>query len=248
MIRKILPARLLAGLCAALISQGWAADSWRLLDPENVLLIETAKGRIVLEMRPDMAPLSVARVKLLSREKLYDGLQFHRVIPGFVAQTGNPDNRDGGASTHPDLALESVFSLTPGHGEQFVLMASDASAGLLGSVPFQGAPMSSVAKSGKTLRAWGAYCAGVAGMGRQESRDSANSEIFFMLDAARRLDRDYTVWVSGGIGAGGIESADTGRTGHPGGSHDDGKGISRLAARDTPQCKSAGRRRLASLN
>lgn len=184
---------MLFGLAA--LAPGLSQASWRELDPEQVLVIDTSKGAIMVEMRPDMAPQSVARVKLLSREKVYDGLQFHRVISDFVAQTGNPDNRDGGASAHPNLPPEFIFKLTLNSGEQLTTRASDATQGLLGSVPFQGTPI----KTGQAdkvapLRAWGAYCAGVAGMGRQEDRSTGNSEVFFMLQPARRLDRDYSVW------------------------------------------------------
>ena len=58
-------------------------------DPENTLLIETTKGRVVIEMRPDLAPNHVAHIKKLAREGLYDGVVFHRVIDGFMAQTGD---------------------------------------------------------------------------------------------------------------------------------------------------------------
>ena len=122
-------------------------------------------------MRPEFAPLAVQRVKLLAREKVYDGLQFHRVIAGFVDQTGNPDNRDGGVSAHPDLAPEFQLS---GAGLGTIPPPPPAPDGL--------------------VRGWGAYCAGVVGMGRQAEPASANSEIFFMREAARRLDHEYTVW------------------------------------------------------
>ena len=69
------------------------------LDPANTLVIETSKGRIVVEMAPLLAPKAVERVKRLAREGVYDGLKFHRVIAGFVDQTGNPNNHDGGTSS-----------------------------------------------------------------------------------------------------------------------------------------------------
>lgn len=164
-----------------------AAQDWQRLDPAQVLVIDSSAGTIYVEMRPDMASLAVARIKQLAREGVYDGLQFHRVIAGFVAQTGNPNNRDGGVSKHPDLAPEFVFKMRPDGGALIAGQSSDAVRGLLGSVPFEGVPAASA-------RAWGAYCTGVAGMGRQDDKNSANSEIFFMLAPARRLDRDYTVW------------------------------------------------------
>jgi peptidylprolyl isomerase len=159
------------------------------------LIIDTNKGRLILEMRSDMAPKSVERVKLLAREKIYDGLQFHRVIANFVAQTGNPNNKDGGASSYPNLPPEMMFKHKLGSGETLASVSSDAASGFLGSVPFQSTPITDVIRSESgILRTWGAHCPGVAGMGRNEARDSANSELYFMLDSARRLDRDYTVF------------------------------------------------------
>src|SRR5688500_4664250 len=84
-------------------------SDWRPLDPENTLVMETSKGQVIVEMSPAMAPRAVERIRLLAREGTYDGLQFHRVFDGFVAQTGNPNNRDGGTSRHPDLPPEFQF-------------------------------------------------------------------------------------------------------------------------------------------
>ena len=169
-----------------------AAQAWRPLDPDNTLIVDTTKGRIVVEMRPEFAPLAVARVKLLARAHVYDGLLFHRVIDHFVDQTGNPNNHDGGVSANPDLAPEFTFRLDPS-AHSAVRTTGDAVDGFVGAAPFEGEAASARRADG-TLRAWGAYCPGVAGMGRQEAPGSANSEIFFMRDAARRLDHDYTVW------------------------------------------------------
>jgi peptidylprolyl isomerase len=58
--------------------------------PEDTLLIETSQGPVVVEMRPDLAPKHVARIKELARRGFYDGVVFHRVIDGFMAQTGDP--------------------------------------------------------------------------------------------------------------------------------------------------------------
>ncbi|MBO6521482.1 MAG: peptidylprolyl isomerase [Rhodospirillales bacterium] len=67
-------------------------------DPENTLYLELKTGRVVIEMRPDIAPNHVTRIKELVREKFYDGLLFHRVIEGFMAQTGDPDGNGTGGS------------------------------------------------------------------------------------------------------------------------------------------------------
>jgi len=177
---------------AALALIGAAPADWRPLDPENTLVIETTKGRVIVELRPEFAPKGVERIKLLAREHVYDGLQFHRVIDGFVAQTGNPNNRDGGTSSHPDLPPEFSFRLPPAAATA-VVERSDAQEGFVGATPFQAVSKAEQARGDGRLRGWGAYCPGVMGMGRQADPGSANSEIFFMRAPSRRLDHEYTV-------------------------------------------------------
>jgi peptidylprolyl isomerase len=179
----------LLALAGALLSLAASPKpGWTPLDPAELLVVDTTKGRIVVAMAPELAPKAVERVKLLAREGVYDGLQFHRVIEGFVDQTGNPNNRDGGTSSHPDLPPEFSFRIAPARAA-LVRRAADGVEGFAGAVPIAGA----LTPDGQ-LRGWGAYCAGVAGMGRQEGIGTANSEIFFMRAPARRLDHDYTVW------------------------------------------------------
>ena len=68
-------------------------------DPENTLLLETSKGPVVIEMRPDLAPGHVAQIKALARQGFYDGIKFHRGIAGFMAQTGDPNSKKGASNT-----------------------------------------------------------------------------------------------------------------------------------------------------
>ena len=75
-------------------------------DPENTLIIETTKGKVVIAMRPDLAPGHVAHIKKLAREGFYDGIVFHRVIEGFMAQTGCPKGQGTGGSKYPNLKAE----------------------------------------------------------------------------------------------------------------------------------------------
>ena len=75
-------------------------------DPENTLIIETTQGRVVVAMRPDLAPGHVAHIKKLAREGFYDGIVFHRVIEGFMAQTGCPQGSGTGQSKYPNLNAE----------------------------------------------------------------------------------------------------------------------------------------------
>ena len=76
-------------------------------DPENTLVMETSQGTTVIELRPDLAPNHVMRIKELAREGFYDGIVFHRVIDGFMAQTGDPTGTGRGGS---GVNLKSEFS------------------------------------------------------------------------------------------------------------------------------------------
>lgn len=92
-------------------------------DPENTLIMQTTKGQVIISLLPDLAPEHVARIKELAREEAYDGVVFHRVIPDFMAQTGdvkfgkkggesfNPSRAGMGGSDKPDLKAE--FSAVP---------------------------------------------------------------------------------------------------------------------------------------
>src|SRR5215211_7863045 len=83
---------LIAFLCAtpALAQQVPAG-----LDPQNTIYLETPHGRVVIKLRTDLAPQHAERIKTLAREKYYDNVPFHRVIPGFMAQTGDGQRGDG---------------------------------------------------------------------------------------------------------------------------------------------------------
>jgi peptidylprolyl isomerase len=75
-------------------------------EPDNILHMELKTGRVTIELRPDLAPGHVQRVKELTREGFYNGVVFHRVIPGFMAQTGDPTGTGTGGSKKPNLKAE----------------------------------------------------------------------------------------------------------------------------------------------
>lgn len=81
------------------------------IDKENALYLDLKFGRVVIKLRPDLAPNHVARIKKLTREGFYNGLKFHRVIAGFMVQTGDPRGDGTGGSKYPNLKAE--FSNTP---------------------------------------------------------------------------------------------------------------------------------------
>ena len=88
-------------------------------NPEDTLIIDTSKGNVVVEMRPDLAPNHVARIKELARQGFYDGVPFHRVIAGFMAQTGDPTGTGAGGSGQK---LQAEFNAEP-HTRGAVSMA-----------------------------------------------------------------------------------------------------------------------------
>ena len=93
-------------VCGAVLSGAAHAQQ----DPENTLYLDLEYGRVVIALRPDLAPKHVARIKELVRQKFYDGLVFHRVIEGFMAQTGDPRGTGTGGSGQK---LPAEFSREP---------------------------------------------------------------------------------------------------------------------------------------
>lgn len=172
-----------------------SAPDWRPLDPENALVIDTTKGRIIVEMAPDVAPKHVAQIKALARQQLYDGLTFFRVIDWFMDQTGDPKNTGEGSSSLPNLKAEFTFRRSASTPFVPVAAPMGAEEGLLGSLPVisqTGALMKLTADH--QVLAWATYCPGVAGMARDDDPDSANSQFFLMRQAYPSLDKRYTVW------------------------------------------------------
>lgn len=165
-------------------------SAWLPLDPQNAIIIDSTKGRIVVALEPRLAPNAVARVKRLARMHVYDGLLMWRVLDtpaeAFI-QTGDPGNVDSGRSSLPDLKAEFTAKLPAGE-------IAFARTGLDPEGFFDSMPVATqiVAPNASTVRAWGAYCPGTVGMGRAAGLDTANAEIFLMRGTTRWFDHDYT--------------------------------------------------------
>jgi len=97
--------------CAALAAGQAPAAAQGKADPQNTLILTTKDGNVTIRLRPDLAPKHVAQIKTLVQRKFYDGLTFHRVIPGFMAQTGDPKGDGTGGSDLPNIPAE--FTATP---------------------------------------------------------------------------------------------------------------------------------------
>ena len=175
--------------------------NWRQLDPENTLYIDTAHGRIVVEMYPEVASAHVDRIKTLTRAGFYDGILFHRVVDNFMAQTGDPLGTGEGASSLPDLRQEFLFRR--GADMPFVPAAQQGGArlGFYKALPIETQPD---AQMGVTSdgRVWAnaLHCPGIASMARTgevrgvDQVDSANSQFFLMRAPNTALDKRYTIW------------------------------------------------------
>jgi peptidylprolyl isomerase len=168
---------------------------WRTPDPNDVLVIDTNKGRILVEMIPEAAPQHVARMRELAHENFFDGLRFFRVIEDFMDQTGDPQNSGQGGSSKPNVPAE--FTFRRGADLPFVMAADQtvAEIGFVKSLPVmsQSMMLGAMTKDQK-VTAWGLYCQGVAGMARDENPDSGNSQFFLMRGPFPSLEKKYTAW------------------------------------------------------
>lgn len=93
-------------LAALAVSSLLLATGANAASPDNTLILETSKGKVTIELRPDLAPKHVAQIKTLVGKHFYDGIIFHRVIEGFMAQTGDPTGTGMGGSDLPDIPAE----------------------------------------------------------------------------------------------------------------------------------------------
>ncbi|MBI1393981.1 MAG: peptidylprolyl isomerase [Alphaproteobacteria bacterium] len=181
--------------------------AWRRLDPENMLVMDLPSGEIVIEMRPDLAPKHIEQIKTLVRQGFYDGLRFHRVIEGFMAQGGDPKGDGTGGSDLPDIPGEFVRDSS--EIDNLTIVGRDRIAARIGFT--RGLPIAAEPESLRSFRAdhrvlaWPTHCPGVMSMARATAPDSANSQFFLMIgDARSSLDQRYSVW---GVIVDGYENA-----------------------------------------
>ncbi|VAV96094.1 Peptidyl-prolyl cis-trans isomerase [hydrothermal vent metagenome] len=170
---------------------------WRKVDPENTVYMDLPAGLVIIELRPDVAPGHVKQIKTLVRNGFYNGLSFHRVIEGFMAQGGDPLGTGAGGSDLPDLKAE--FSRDTSDTDEFVEIGRDRIAprvGFIDGMPFGAQPEALRAfKTDRHVDLWPLHCPGVMSMARTGDPNSANSQFFLMIgDARLNLDRRYSAW------------------------------------------------------
>ncbi|HEX8472073.1 MAG TPA: peptidylprolyl isomerase [Brevundimonas sp.] len=171
------------------------APDWRIVSPDNLLVIDTSKGRILVELDSRVAPQSVERIRTLTARGFYDGLKFHRVIRGFMAQTGDPLGTGAGGSDLPDVPGE--FTFRRGRNADFAIVPN-AGAGvhaILGGMPLLTQPDAQMfVTADMKVDASGMFCPGIAGMARSGDPNSANSQFFLMSGANANLNGAYTTF------------------------------------------------------
>ncbi len=174
---------------------------WREPDPENTLYIKTAYGTFVIEMAPEFAPKHVEQIKILARQNFYNDITFHRVIKGFMNQTGDPRGDGTGDSSLPDIPKEFTFRRSPNDMKiknigRVLSPKGEVETGFYKAFPIASKPGSQafMTKDGK-VDAWGLHCPSITSMARGgDDENSANSQFFLMRDTYQSLDTQYSIW------------------------------------------------------
>jgi len=214
------------------------AEIWRDVAPENLWVIDTTKGRILVELAPDMAPLSVERIQTLTRQGFYRNHAFHRVIRNFMAQTGDPTGTGAGDSELPDVAGEFTFrrGRRPAFIETPTGREDRAVFGLYGSMPVRTQPDAQMfITADNRVDGMGYFCPGVAGMARSGDPDSANSQFFFMTAYRSNLNGQYTPFGRVLEGLDVVESLKAGAEENDGAVSDPDRMLSARLAADMPE-------------
>jgi peptidylprolyl isomerase len=168
---------------------------WRTPDPQNVMVIDTTKGRIIVELDPLAAPQAVARIRALTKQGFYDGRSFFRVIDSFMDQTGDPQENGTGGSSLPNLPPEFAFRRSSDMPFVPVTRSGGLEAGFIGALPVISQSMDlGLLTADHKVSAYLTFCPGVGGLARADDPASANSQFFLMRGAHDNLDQKYAVW------------------------------------------------------
>ena len=172
-----------------------ADADWVPIDPASEIYMNIFGSTVVIELHPEAAPQTVARIKDYAKTGFYNGLTFHRVISDFMAQGGDPLGSGMGGSKLPDLKAEFTFRETAG-AKTIASDADNNSIGVHGAAVVLTEPsvMQFAHKEGQ--QSWLPHCRGTVSMARASDPNSANSQFFIMYSATEEagLDRQYTPW------------------------------------------------------
>ncbi len=173
------------------VVKGSKASDWRPVEPNNMLVMETAVGRVVIELAPVFAPHHAENIRLLARERYFDGLHLIRSQDNFVAQWGDADEKNPRPFKTAKAKLAGEFTQLIKHDKQFTRLPDrDGYAPQVGHS--NGFPS---ARNPRTGQAWLVHCYGMVGVGRDAESDSGNGSSLYAVigQAPRQLDRNITV-------------------------------------------------------
>ena len=169
-------------------------EAWRAVDPENLVIMETSKGQITIELLPVVAPAHAEQFKAYVRAGLYDETPFHRVIQGFMAQGGDVAATHGPDKMLEPLEAEFTFRRNPAETPlDTVGPADSADSGLYFGFPMTTQPgfLAEMSKDG-LVESWIPHCPGVLSSARTDDVNSANAQFFLISDEGQHLDYKYT--------------------------------------------------------
>lgn len=171
-----------------------APEDWRAVDPENLVIMETTKGQIAIELLPSLAPNHVEQFKAYVRAGLYDQTPFHRVIDNFMAQGGDVEATHGADKMLEPLQAEFLIRRDPALIPIDTIGPADsADAGYHLGFPMATQPgfLAEMSKDG-LVESWIPHCPGVLSTARTDDVNSANAQFFLISGEAQHLDYKYT--------------------------------------------------------
>jgi len=188
------------GPSIAQIERATAADvaadpaAWREVEPENLVVMDTTKGQIFVELLPEVAPAHVDHFRVYVRQGLYDNTPFHRVIKDFMAQGGDVAAVHGEDKMLEPLQAEFTFRRAPADFPIDTIGPADsASAGFYKGFPIrtQAQFLAEMSMDGQ-VESWIPHCPGVLSSARTDDPNSANAQFFLISKDGQHLDREYT--------------------------------------------------------
>jgi peptidylprolyl isomerase len=241
--RAGLIAAALAATAAGAQQAGDALDpaDWREVPADRLIVMDTTKGRILIETAPEFAPNHAARFSELVRSGFYDGITFHRVIDDFMVQGGDPTGTGTGGSGQN---IDAEFTIKRDASMPVLEVSARANdrGGFFHGIPVVTQPIAQAAvRADGKVETWISHCAGVVSAARSEDPNSADSQFFLMRQSKRQdgspntyLDKQYTAWghIVGGLGV--VRDINVGTAGETRGFEPDSITVARIAA-DLPE-------------
>ena len=169
----------IAAAIGAMFAAPAYAQDYHPVDPDNLLVLDTSRGRVIVELRPDIAPNQVARLKALVRKGFYDDDVFYRVLPNFVVQTGAKTPDGSGASGLGPIKAE--LSFRPATPVQVLALGAGFSGDMAVAMDIDGT-------------AWPKFCSGVASLAHYDDPNTGDAQIFMVTGPAFNLERTFTAW------------------------------------------------------